>query len=268
MTGYLVLFIAVALVPIVALFGYAGCSQPKEAPRPPATTAASRFADTVSAAMPVGWWRPDGMGKNVPNVGGGMAPPGTADHVTADDADPAHAGKPSGKFDGTASIIDVPEHVSTILKDQFTIEAWMKLDKGLPEQGIYIVVSSVGFAPGAKQPTSGWRLRVVPLGSGTSGKPEVGLFADLFPGRPPLLKRFEDDGKWHHVALSLDKGYAQLYFDGISVANASNVDFAREESKIKIGSGSLAGGPPFAFFKGSLDEVALFGLAVQPHSSR
>jgi hypothetical protein len=72
-----------------------------------------------------------------------------------------------------------------------------------------------------------------------------------------------NDGNWHHVVGVRDSGTIKLYLDGSEIAtgtdNTGNIDIS---DPLIIGAGQAFGGSVGNFFKGEIDEVAIWNTAL------
>ncbi len=145
----------------------------------------------------------------------------------------------------TNTNITVPDHVDLDLDDDFTIEAWVKLD-GLPSGSSYIVDKG----------TNGYALRFPTAGDGTFALRKSGV-ADITASELPI----PNDGAFHHVVATKIGSTVSLYLDNQlvtgTVTNATMIDTASVLTVGSLLSGSSA-------FKGWLQEFALYDYALSP----
>ena len=66
-----------------------------------------------------------------------------------------------------------------------------------------------------------------------------------------------NDGTWHHVAAILKNGFAQIYVDGVLVAQDTTRPIISVQASTQTSVGQVASG-----FAGSIDELFIYGRAL------
>lgn len=141
-------------------------------------------------------------------------------------------------FDGSTGFATVPDDNALDLGDVVTVEAWVR----------QTAAGSSGAVLNKGATAYGLRLNA---GVPTFAKSET---ADIVAATVNL-----DDLAWHHVVATKNAATNVLYVDGVdrsgAVTNATLADTA-----IALQIGRLSGGT--SFFRGYLDEVAVYGTAL------
>lgn len=157
------------------------------------------------------------------------------------------------RFDGSTSLVRVPDDGALDLATALTIEAWVKLESAA---GARVILSKWDdatqdrayiFKKHNDQPGPRVELwREPPLG-----------YADL-PGQEPLAL-----GRWLHVAATWDGAVLRLYVDGREDAAVPAPGLVRASAAdLLIGAVGAAG--PQEVFAGIIDEVSLYARALSP----
>ena len=298
----LVLTIAVVLVPLVLLLGFAGCvgddpalvaakakeeEKAKEKEAKAVEQAAAKYDAKVGKdGNLVGWWRLD------------EGQPETGDLTAVDSATTApHNGQyknlqavrrgESGavtvdknvavQFLGTNGYIEVPFNALLNPPMSFSAELWLRPEPHAAAAPAHTVMACCEVNA-AGDVIRGYRLQVVYSpklvlrASVGSGGAATTLDADLGDG----LER----GGWRHVVMSYDGAAKQLSIyinadDGKAdavlptPALPAPVGFAANvTAPLRIGAGFDPGGGPGGYFQGRLDEVALYRVALTGPTAR
>ncbi len=205
------------------------------------------YAQTVLADSPQFYWRLD-----------------EASGSTAADAGKGRTGQVSGSWSwgqggalasqrsSTALRIDggyINQPVSLTSGTAFSVEAWFRTTRTSGGPLLSLITSS-----GVERS----------LYLGTDGKVRFGRNGNALVTSPGAL----NDGQWHHVVYtnaSSGSVRARLYADGSQVAAAATGVTSSGVGNWRAGqaqwSGNWAGGPD-QFFRGDLDEVAVYGSAL------
>ena len=175
------------------------------------------------------------------------------------------------EFNGTDAFVEVPNSPLVNPPGAFTLEAWVRLTSDLAADVKAPIISS--FQP---QGNSGFTLSLVgasttlakaqiQLGGGTLSTLEADVHLDAETARD----------KWHHIVATFGKDAGtdklQLYVDGaaptVLASGGAQVltytparDIFPGDAPFRIGAGP--GARPTSFFKGQIDEVALYGAAL------
>ncbi|WP_424643464.1 LamG-like jellyroll fold domain-containing protein [Embleya sp. AB8] len=168
-------------------------------------------------------------------------------------------GNRAAGFDGTSSHIRLPKDQLTGVP-QFTAELWFQA------QGSGVLMGySTQDLPYSNADTPATPMLYV----GTDGQ----LRGGIWNGAPAPITSPESvlDGRWHHVALSVDvPGKTQkLYLDGNLVGTPTDASSPTVDPYITIGAGPVNNlawpAKPTdvrGYFKGSIDEVAIYHQAL------
>ncbi|MEV5494716.1 polymorphic toxin-type HINT domain-containing protein [Nonomuraea fuscirosea] len=216
----------------------------------------SRYKGLVLDSEPVGYWRlGDAQHEQAANLGtdGGL---GTYDNVTL--------GQP-GALEGSAdtaggftrSTMELPESMLDRLRDQVSVEGWIKTT----QPGVIFSADELfSGGPGAGLPV---------LYVGTDGKLRGQLGQVNGQYTPITSGAAVTDDQWHHVALTVTGNKQTLYLDGQAVGQLNGALWNEVRRYAYVGSGYRAsswsdvpGGPRTSgawSFKGSIDEFALYG---------
>lgn len=163
----------------------------------------------------------------------------------------------------------VAEPVSSLLNDEFTIEVWMK--PSFSQRSTLLEISHRN--PASKFREKLYRLALLPPQGTVYPGETVRFFGQLWPyGEQEAVSAFSADryrpGTWHHVVAVRRHDRLELYFDG-KPANSVPAPLLTSDSlpaTITIGrfSGPQQAGskPDRAFFKGLVDEVAIYPSAL------
>ena len=151
------------------------------------------------------------------------------------------------RFDGEKDYVTLGrrETLDFGKKTDFTVECWVRIEPDVP-QGFYFIVTN--------------RLRVdMPGYSLLTHKylHPIASVGDKVNSITPLSGRRKlNDGKWHHLALTADRGgMASLYVDGSPAASSDMshiVTVTNEKRPLLIGDRGYSGG-----FIGCIDEVRI-----------
>ncbi|MGI5287197.1 LamG-like jellyroll fold domain-containing protein [Nonomuraea polychroma] len=216
----------------------------------------SRYKGIVLDAEPVGYWRlGDAQYEPAANLGseGGN---GIYKDVTV-----GQPGALEGSADTAAgftkSTMQLPFHMLERLRDQVSIEGWIKTT----QNGVIFSAGQFGYEFGAINP-------VVYVGTDGRLRAQMGRLSGA--GYTPITSANPvNDGQWHHVVLTVAGTQQKLYLDGESVGELNGQMVLEYRARAFVGSGDRAsswsdipGGQAAsgAFpFKGSIDEFALYG---------
>lgn len=299
MTETLILLAPVLVLIIVALFGFTGCGKllppaaepPPEPPTPPPPVEPpiKKYAEAIAEMQGlVAHWplnetagttagtNPPGLNLNGTYVGAaGPGGPGAFGHK-----------EPMANFaaalDGATGYIEVPFDVKLNegLGPRFSIEVWVKPAAAIAAGQEQIVISSHHTAANGNQ--RGYE--VVLVGSGGA---HATIRARVFSLQAPLVSTVDitpaqgDPLAWRHIVLTYDAGgagignklelYASVTGAPANPASASAPGTApyssvqaggQGERPLRFGAGHLQAGGPEKFFKGLIDEVALYSRVL------
>jgi hypothetical protein len=195
-----------------------------------------------------------------------------------------HAGNMAVEFLGTQGFVEVPYHPLLNPAQDFTIEAWFLLPKPPePVEHPQVIVGSYQRAQIA-QAIRGYVIELVP-GTPLAIRAQVGDGTKSGSVTASLHPETGYNG-WHHVVatysgsverlrLYLD-AYDAKFDDEASPTTGTPVSYAENSAApLRIGAGAqdsaaTGGGTAAAFFRGHIDEVALYrvalsGVDVQKH---
>ena len=226
------------------------------------------YAATVLADGPAAYWRlGEAAGTSTALDSSGNGHPGTYTPVAATSAGALVADPDtSAVFGGGSSAVSVPNSAALNFGTaSFAVDAWVKTTA--PSGTI------AGKSPGFGKPPCGNDQTGTPWGAGwavtVSGSTVKALLADgtvnhgaCFTPRvvtasgPAGLA--VNDGKWHHVAVSVDRtaGTVTVSVDGQAVATTGGLTGSVSSSSPLVIGGSIPGASPA--LAGSLDEVAVY----------
>jgi hypothetical protein len=234
-----------------------------EPPPPPPPSGSGSYAETVRADAPRGYWR---LGEASGTVAaedqhradgtylGGVVL-GAAGALAAD-ADTA------ARFDGGNDKLTVPDPAGGSLDfgtGDFTVEAWVKPSAG-DERVIVVKRPSTGTEPY-------WALTVTD-DPNHNGQVRA-VYFDGASTRTAYSSKGTVDGAWHHVVVWYDRHTGiTISVDGVSKATALAITGDVGNS----GEVGIGKGPANGYFKGDIDEVALYdGLVplqnIQAHAA-
>ncbi|HEX5218115.1 MAG TPA: LamG-like jellyroll fold domain-containing protein [Verrucomicrobiae bacterium] len=207
----------------------------------------------------VGWWKAEGNGLN-------MVSTGSAEFLNGATFAPGKIGQ-AFSFDGVDDRVEVPnEPLLNVKQNQdFSVEAWIKAFPSATSFGIMSIAGkryspSLAVAVGYELYLQDGKLtcQISPVGQGFFAFGAVG----------PNLQ----DGNFHHVALALSRHSStggKLFVDGQVVftfdPTALTNDLSNSEP-FRIGNHPDPG--LSCFFKGLIDEVAVYGRALVPDEVR
>jgi uncharacterized repeat protein (TIGR01451 family) len=148
-------------------------------------------------------------------------------------------------FDGTSSLVTVPDDAALRLTAGMTVEAWVKPSVALSGWRDIIYKGDDNFLLEAS--TNQGR----PSAAATIG----GGFAQAI-GPTALVAN-----TWTHVAMTYDGAAVRLFLNGVQVASAPRTgNIASSNSPLQIGGDSLYG----QYFQGVIDEVRVYSIALGP----
>jgi hypothetical protein len=183
-------------------------------------------------------------------VGGGSGSGSKSDAGTGDDDATVGACSDSVlAFDGVDDFVTIAKDDALELRNDFTVEAWVKPGARTSEMEIVSHHDDSG--------TAGWALRIV------NARAEIVVWGnDTFQGDMGYAAgnsgpTYVVPGKWAHVAGTLSGGTLRIYWDG---ALRDTQDLATFFGRYDFGGpiviGRSATGDPFAF-EGEIDDVRL-----------
>lgn len=215
--------------------------------------APSEIADLMRPPVPppagianlVSWWRAEGDARDTvgSNHGAALAGAGFA---------PGMFGE-AFLFDGTDDAVAVPDHSTLDLTDELTVAAWVRATSCDSPFGWCALVSK---APNGQVIQWHYALLVSSGGALGFGNGDGSGYFLTYAGSGLL------DGAWHHVVFSYGGALVTLYIDGGVVQASSNgVVLTPNSDDLEIGRES--GEPFFAALGGEVDEVMIYGRALE-----
>jgi Concanavalin A-like lectin/glucanases superfamily len=201
----------------------------------------------------ISWWPGDGNASDLQSGFNGTLQGGVA--FSAGEVDQAFT------FNGTDGEVILPNSASARSlnfgpTDSFTIDAWIKPDPSVLGTQRAIVVLTYVCSP-----------EVIELFLLVDGRVEFDIRDSN--GINPVTASPSSilDGNWHHVAGVRDVSThtVKLYLDGTSVASVTDTTtgtFTRADGQNRIGSIAVACPTDRYFWKGQIDEVEVFGRAL------
>lgn len=294
----LFLTIALVLLPVAHLFGFAGCTTftsedpPPKPPDPPPTPTPTPTPppeppkyDAVILAEPglVSYWR---LGETAGIVAKDSAPDMPRDGeykepqaITLGEAGALIARDPADKaprFQGTAGRMDAPYHMLLNPPLTFSLEVWIKPELTNPGNRA-AAVGGLFDVDVNSAAVRGYALTV--LYPSLEIRAELGLNklapANVLPAGYPVRLTLGNDGGWKHIVLTVNITPAsiemKLYLNG-STSQGVTIDRTQFDYKndftttpFRIGAGWAPQAPsaiPFYFFNGRIDEVAFYNKTL------
>ncbi|MFJ3582348.1 LamG-like jellyroll fold domain-containing protein [Streptomyces sp. NPDC090127] len=231
-------------------------------------TGGSHYRSMVQDANPVAYWRLNeaegSLAQSEAVSRTGMNAARYRDVTLSGAGVLAGTGNGSASFDGTSSYVELPESTlasSTVL----SVEVWFKTDKAGG--------ALVGFQDAPVGPTAPVRYNPV-LAIDAAGKLR-GAFEKADGGLVPITSATAvNNDVWHHAVLTSTATNQTLYLDGTVVGTLAGPVGHAEKSHAYLGvgygnsswDGIAATGN--RFFKGSMDEVAVYHRALDAGSVR
>ena len=184
---------------------------------------------------------------------------------------PSHIQGNAAHFDGSADWVALTADpfgnypTSGITSDyHITVESWFRAEPD--DRGIILGQTGSGGAPGGSGP-NGW---APALFLGNSGQVWSSVF---YHGNSLQITSpgTYDDDQWHHVASTYTAGTERLFVDGALVGSQSVNQYAMPSTPVYyLGTGYFTNvwnglsGNNWNFFRGDLDEVAIYDRALSP----
>ncbi|MEH1055731.1 LamG-like jellyroll fold domain-containing protein [Micromonospora sp. CPCC 206171] len=214
------------------------------------------YAASVLGAKPVDYWRLGEVDVTdaINEVEGGTA---TFNNTTLGVAGPFSDSK-AASFDGSSSYLQLPpEDVPTTGPN--SVEMWFKMPSGSTAGGTLFGFQTEDIA------TRGFTGNWVPaLYVGIDGKLRgKWCYCGSNTTNPPITTAAVNDGKWHHVALTLSGSTQKLYLDGATVGQLALAGETTTAVNAYLGAGYTKSWPAsptsgVAYFPGSIAEVAFY----------
>ena len=154
------------------------------------------------------------------------------------------------KFDGVSSYVNCGMDTSLDITDNLTIVAWIKEDG--EQTGWPRVVARENAGAGHRQYALCY-----------SNAQEIRAIADTEGGAFCDIIGPELNGDWHHLAATYSDQTMELFLDGVSVGKSEGSGSLVSEGEIgNVAIGKTAHGALQDFFRGTIDEVAIFSVAL------
>jgi len=206
------------------------------------------YANLVAGANPAGYWR---LGDPAGSRTAADSSTARQDGVYLAGAVPGVEGAVAGDraADLSAGFVEVPRTSRTDLTGQFTLEAWVKLDRLVPSPGQAVIESYTAPA------TDGYALRV------TDGVVQAWSLGDPGKGHGVVSGRTRlTPDRWHHVAAVFDGSRLTVYLDGVADNSvATSVAPGGGTASVKLGG---RGDDTYQRLQGDLDEAAVYDRAL------
>src|SRR4051794_8470201 len=170
---------------------------------------------------------------------------GNGHTATVSNATWTSAGKYGGalSFNGSSSIVSVPDSASLDLTSGLTIEAWVQSTANSASSALVTKERAGGGFPWGLELVNG-----VPnayVDTGTSNRAAS-------PSALPL-------STWKFVAVAYDGSYVRLYLDGVQVAaDPATGSIATSAGQLSLGADTVWG----EYFAGKIDNVRIYNRAV------
>ena len=219
---------------------------------PPGEVAQIFAADSVGVERPgilppasmAAWWPGDGNAADVVGWNDGWLVGGT--WFTNGLVDQAFV------FDSDDDRVMIP-HSETlnVSSNGFTCEFWMKADKNQPQAEAALIDKSHGFTDYTGWTFHAWR---------ADGRLSFGVGDGV--DFPPLYSISDVlDNEWHHVAGTWDRTNWLIYVDGALENSLARSSVSNNTRPLLFGY-AWGGGTARRFYRGMLDEVALYPRAL------
>ncbi|MBI2928395.1 MAG: LamG domain-containing protein [Verrucomicrobia bacterium] len=196
----------------------------------------------------VGWWPGDGTAQDIGGNNHGVPLGGVA----------FAPGEVAQAFSFTAdgaAVTIAHEPALNVQAPGFSAAFWMQGVKNQPQSLFLVVDKSHGWVD-----STGWLFQ----GYSDSGR----IFFGVGAGGPtinnfPVATSTTDvlDGQWHHVAGTWDGSRLHLFVDGVEQAQAALTTPFNNTRPVNLGL-SWGGGSARRFFRGKVDELALYNRAL------
>jgi hypothetical protein len=217
------------------------------------------YRGVVLSDSPLAYYRLDDQGTTAKDEVG--AHDGTYEGAVTHGAAGAIAGDANlaTAFDGTSGYVDVGDVLPFLMTSPFTIEAWTSPVSGASDP---MCIASKSFASGGLNGsiTEGWTFY---LDSGTNAI-NVARYtsgaADAAQGGAAPLAEFA------HVVTTYDGATLTVWLNGVSTGSTDSTRQLVDHTK-PLTIGASRGGI-YCFFRGALDEVALYGTALSAERIR
>jgi hypothetical protein len=163
------------------------------------------------------------------------------------------------EFTADGAGVTVPhDEALNVSSNGFTVDFWMQGVKNQPQSLFLVVDKSHGWVD-----STGW------LFQGYSGSGQI--FFGIGAGGSsinnfPLATSATDvlDGQWHHVAGTWDGALLRIFVDGAQQDQAALTTPFNNTRPINLGF-SWGNDTPTRFFRGKVDELALYNRALTTH---
>ncbi|HPY29322.1 MAG TPA: CARDB domain-containing protein [Verrucomicrobiota bacterium] len=155
-------------------------------------------------------------------------------------------------FDSDEDRVLIPHNETlNVSSNGFTVEFWMKADKNQPQDAAALIDKSHGFTD-----FTGWAFHVWRADGRLSfGIGDGSTFPPLYSASDVL------DDAWHHVAGVWDRTNWLIYVDGALEGALTRPTVANNTRPLLFGC-AWGDGTPQRFYRGLLDEVALYPRAL------
>lgn len=213
------------------------------------------YAASVLGAKPADYWRLGDVGATdaANEVLGGTA---TYNLATLGTAGP-FSDSTAASFNGTTSYLRLPTE-DVVTTGPNSVEMWFKMNSGSTAGGVLFGYQTEDLATGTF--TGDW---VPALYVGTDGKLRGKWCWCGGTTGPITTSGTVNDGKWHHVALTLNGTSQKLYLDGNAVGSLTLAAVTNTAVNAYVGAGYTKSWPAsptsgVAYFPGSIAEVAFY----------
>ncbi|MDD5216846.1 MAG: PEP-CTERM sorting domain-containing protein [Candidatus Omnitrophica bacterium] len=209
------------------------------------------FAQPVHANVLGSWDFDQTSGTTLPDVSGN-GNTGVLQNMTDSNWVPGIFGN-ALSFNGIDQWVDFPSTSAAIhsLNGAMTVELWLKANASDQKDIALIFDKSHGFYG-----HNGWCFQYV-----KADQTLQFAFGNLV-GWIDVRAKNVFDGEWHYVAGTYDMSYLKLYVDGeLKASLPSSYVQGTNPRPLEMGS-SLYSGTRYRYFAGSLDDVALYDVAL------
>ena len=161
------------------------------------------------------------------------------------------------EFDGSDDYVEVPLHTSLNPSGNFSVNAWVKTQQNTDWQSaITSRGSHTGYKLYQQHPTGG---------SGGTGRAFAGWTGSGSAWKQINSNELPNFGTWQMQTLTYDNATTtmKLYVDGNEIDELNSGAFgANTTCVLRIGAGASCGANPRYYFKGHIDEVAVWAATL------
>lgn len=171
---------------------------------------------------------------------------------TLNQVSPVKDGNPSVALNGSSGYVNVPHHASLAITGDLTLEAWVFPTDYVNYNQVVAKTSAAGEAASydLRLEIGGGRAQLS-LGNGVA----VSTLSNSTINPPT--------GAWSHVAVTVSGTTVTFFLNGVSSAGGTNAA-ARADTGLPLRIGQRGDLNAATYFKGSIDDVAVYNAALSP----